>query len=151
MSQKIDWKRVEYFIPQEFDDPNFPESGEKAHPDLVYKLNELRRISGCPLVTHWKVGGCVDVDGSHGHSKNSFHLLSRGAMASDFHFVTSMEPRKQYAIVESVGWGGIGVYYCWYWNGKLLPIAFHVDLRAQELTQRWVSRSKGDYVYLLGR
>jgi len=145
------WAQIKYFTPREFDDPAVPGSGKLIHFPLVIKLNHLRECIKCPIVTHWAVGGCVDIGGTHGHSSNSYHLWKMGAMAVDFHFNTGLDPREQYYYVEQEEFGGIGVYYSWRWNDKLLPIAFHVDMRPLSLIQRWVSRKKGEYDYLLGR
>jgi len=147
----MDWKKIKYFTIQEFADPDYAGSGDLINVGLVYMLDELRAKLKAPIITHWRVGGCVDIEGRHGHALHSYHLLKKGAMACDFHIQTAMDPRKQYAVVESMQWGGLGVYYCWEWGGKLLPVGFHVDLRLRELTQRWVCRAKDDYQYLLGR
>ena len=75
MSNNIDWGNFKYFESYEFDDPLHEGSGDKISLELLQKLSTLREITGWPIVPHWQVGGCVDVDGSHGHSDNSYHLL----------------------------------------------------------------------------
>ena len=145
------WKKVKYFDPEQFDDPNYPESGKNINGILLFQLEKLRKETKWPIITHAIVGGCVDVDGSHGHSNASLHLISNGARACDFHFKTDADPRLQYREIERIGFGGIGIYYNWRWGGKLLPIGFHVDVRPLERYQRWVCRKKGEYLYLLGR
>jgi len=145
----INWDHVkDFFKPREFDDPHYPGSGKNFNGALFAKLYSLRKRTGWPIITHYGVGGCIDVDGRWGHSPNSYHLLKNGG-ACDFHFDTDADPRKQYRMVEEALFGGIGVYYTWLWDGKLLPIAFHVDDRPR--IQRWVCRNKGEYLYLLGR
>jgi len=153
----IKWSAIKYFKPREFDDPLHPGSGESISGRVLFLLVELRIETGWPIRTHWEMGGCVDVDGSHGHSGNSYHLLENGAEAVDFHFLSEdgkrlcdAHPRMQYAKVEQMRFGGIGVYYDWKWNNKALPIGFHVDPRPVERMQRW-KRVKGEYIYLLGR
>jgi len=148
--KKNSWKRVRYFVPNEFDDPNYLDSGKNIDGALLYKLDELRHETGWPIVTHWEVGGCVDVGGTHGHSENSYHLITNGAKACDFHFLTNIDPRLQYREVEKIGFFGIGIYYDWHWDDKLLPIGFHVDERPKNKLQRWTRRN-GQYFYLLGR
>jgi hypothetical protein len=144
------WDDIKYFTAEEFADPLYPGSGMLIHFPLVIKLDHLRECIKCPIITHWAVGGCVDVNGVHGHSSNSFHLAKNKCMAVDFHFDTGIDPREQYYYVEREGFGGIGVYYDWHWNGKLLPIAFHVDSRGLDKIQRW-KHVHGEYLYLLGR
>ena len=151
-----DWTKIRYFTPKEFDDPLYPGSGGDIDSALVYKLDIMRGRAEeydpkILCITHATVGGAVCVGGSSGHALNSFHLKWNGAKACDFHFKTDVDPRKQYKWVEEMGFTGIGVYYCWHWNGKLLPIGFHVDLRPIDRLQRWVCREKGKYEFLLGR
>lgn len=144
----INWNKVRYFKREEFDDPNYPGSGENIDGILLFMLDKLRHETGWPIITHWKVGGCVDVDGTHGHARNSYHLLENGAKAIDFHFITNKSAREQYYEVSKFGFPGLGVYFDWEWNGKPLPIGYHVDLRPRSKTQRW-KREKGKYIYLL--
>jgi hypothetical protein len=146
----INWSHIKWFKREEFDDPNYPESGNLIDVTLLFMLDKLRHKTGWPIVPHGAVGGCVDIDGSHGHAKNSYHLASNGARAVDFHFVTDADPRIQYYEISRFGFPGLGIYYDWHWAGKLLPLGFHVDLRPRTMTQRW-RRHKGQYLYLLGR
>ena len=153
----INWKHVRHFNRKEFDDPKHPGSGDLIDGHLVLLLDKMREETKYAIITHASVGGCVDVDGSHGHSSSSYHLKFKGCKAVDFHFAEckSFEPlslnqRLQYEIVERYRFSGIGIYYDWHWGGKLLPIGFHVDLRPIDKLQRWVRRGK-DYIYLLGR
>ena len=147
----LDWSTIRFFVQKEFDDPLYPGSGESIDSALVYKMDTLRGRVGCQIITHWRVGGAVDVVGSHNHAKNSFHLVWNGAKACDFHFKTDTDPRQQYRWVEEMFFPGLGVYYCHKWNGKLLPVDFHIDLRPADRLQRWVCRTEKDYIYLLGR
>ena len=147
---KIKWDNVDNFESYEFDDPSNKGSGDDINIELLLKLSLLREKTGWPIVTHWQVGGCVDVDGSHGHSSNSYHLLKNGAGAADFHFNTTTSIRVQFYNVLNAGFSGIGCYYDWHWDNKLLPIGFHVDVRPIETTQIW-KREKMEYIYLMNR
>ena len=82
----MNWSEVKYFGRGEFDDPDYPDSGELINEELVKKLDLLRELSGWAIIPHWKVGGCVDVKGTHGHSERSYHRKERGCKACDFHF-----------------------------------------------------------------
>ncbi len=153
----INWKHVRHFSRDEFGDPLVPESGELIDGKLVLLLDKMREETKYAIITHAAVGGCVDVDGLHGHSSNSYHLKLNGCKAVDFHFAErksfkplSLNPRLQYEIVENYRFSGIGVYHDWHCDGYLLPIGFHVDLRPIDKFQRWVRRA-GSYIYLLGR
>ena len=72
---KIIWENIEFFERKEFDDPDHPGSGDLIDVMTVMYLVKLRRATGWPIRTHWEVGGCVDVEGTHGHSKKSFHRV----------------------------------------------------------------------------
>ena len=151
----IDWRKIKHFKSKEFDDPGYPGSGELINEELVKRLDLLRELSGWAIMPHGAVGGCVDVQGTHGHSQRSYHLKSRGCKACDFHFADSktfkpltINTRLQYLEVEKVGFGGIGIYRDWRWEKEYLPIGFHVDTRPEERAQRW-KRENGKYFYLL--
>lgn len=144
------WDSIKYFTPDEFDDPSYPGSGQFIDKELISKLDLLRVTVNCPIVIHASVGGAVDYYGKYGHSPKSYHLKDKGCKASDIHLVTDMPPRGQYRHIELIGFSGIGIYYDWHWDGELLPIGFHVDLRPWSSVQRWTRRD-GKYLYLLGR
>ena len=143
------WDKINHFEQREFDDPKYPGSGRYMSMDTVQLLDTLREDTGWPLITHWAVGGCVDMHGDHGHSEHSYHLQSMGASACDFHFNTEDSIREQVAAVTHSGFNGIGIYFNWKWDGKILHVGFHVDRRPNFKFQVWTCRTKGAYIYLL--
>jgi len=144
----IQWEHISHFDRAEFDDPLYPGSGDLIDPEFLILVVRMRVDVGWPMISHARVGGCVDVDGVHGHADNSYHLVKMGCKAIDFHFVTTAPARRQYYEVGRFGFGGLGAYFDWHWNDKLLPIGFHVDLRPKDQAQRW-TRKNGEYFYLL--
>jgi len=108
----INWKHVRYFRPHEFDDPDFPGSGEQIDGTLLFALDRLRHQTGWPIRIHREAGGGVDVGGTHGHSPASYHLLAMGARAADWHFETDAPVRIQigapgYILTGASRWGSI--------------------------------------------
>jgi len=146
-----DWEHIQYFAPEEFDDPLAPGSGRLIDMRTVYLLDRLRAITGWPIITHNRHGlrGCVCVR-PRGHSAGSTHYLEHpeGPSAVDFHFATDEDARAQAMYVLRAGFPGIGIYQLqgqWPGIGRL-PVWFHVDHRKSP--QVW-KREGGEYVYLL--
>lgn len=151
MANPKTWKFVRY-KPEQFDDPLHPGSGMHLDEVLLINLEMLERRIGCPLVFHSSVGGCVDVNGDHGHAGNSYHLLKNGASAVDFHFDTTnlrtrLGPREQRFYVYNSGFGAVGCYSWWHWGGKKIDIGFHVDMRPITRFISWESPNKGKLIY----
>jgi hypothetical protein len=145
----MDWRQIRYFKPEEFDDPKEPGSWKFMSEETITLLEWLRRDTGWPIITHNKFGlrGTVCVL-PEGHSDNSHHYANcpDGCSAVDWHFNTDADPREQACVVFRSRFRGIGVYYRWEWNGRLLPIGFHTDMRRRY--QVW-KKEKGVYIYLL--
>ena len=145
----ISWKHVKHFKPIEFSDPDVPDSGMLIDGTTLFILEDLRSRVGWPIITHWKVGGCNDIYGTHGHSNNSYHLEKNGCKAVDFHFATNVPARIQIHKVLTSNFTGIGIYQnIWKWNSRVLSVGFHVDTRPVEQTQVW-KRENGKYIYLI--
>jgi hypothetical protein len=138
----IDWRQFKYFTPSQFDDPLVPGSGENIHPLVPTYLNRLRECTGWPIWIHRTVGGAVDVNGSHGHTSDSYHLLKNGAMAVDWHFDTDASRQAQIRAVLHSNFTGIGIYYDW------SKFGFHTDIRPVEKYQVW-KREGGQYTYFV--
>ncbi|MBW1739411.1 MAG: hypothetical protein JRJ69_18295 [Deltaproteobacteria bacterium] len=139
----VNWKHVRYFRPYEFDDPDFPGSGEQIDGTLLFALDRLRHQTGWPIRIHREAGGGVDVGGTHGHSPASYHLLAMGARAADWHFETDAPVRIQIREVLRFGFGGTGIYFDWG-----IPVGFHTDTRPHARYQVWTRRN-GKYLYLV--
>ena len=140
----INWDLVPHFERHEFDDPDHPGSGDLIDPVLLMSVVALRKDTGWPMILHWQVGGCVDVDGTHGHADGSYHLVKMGGKAIDFHFDCDAPPRLQYYYVSKHGFSGLGIYYDW----RSCKMGFHIDHRPRERTQRW-KRVNGVCTYFL--
>ena len=148
-AKELDFSSIPYFSPEEFSDPEYPDSWEFMDATSIVMLSWLRRETGWPIITHNKFGlrGCVCVD-SIGHSGASRHYIENGASACDFHFKTSADTREQTYWVRKSGFKGIGIYQSeWLWPREgVLKIAFHVDRR--DRFQVW-TRKDAEYFYLL--
>ena len=139
------WKSVLYFKPWEFDDPSIPDSGQHINALLVMLLDKLRMIIDTPIITHWQAGGCVDMNGTHGHAPNSYHRYDQGARACDFHIKTNtMNVREQFNYIAQAGFSGVGIYLY-----SAHQVWFHVDTRPRNKTQYWTCKRPGQYDYLL--
>ena len=145
----MDWMNIDYFTPEEFNDPEVPGSSKHMNLVTIAYLDALRNWTGWPIITHNKFGlrGCVCVNPA-GHSENSRHYINHpdGCSAVDWHFVCDADPREQALMVLQSGFSGIGIYYDWLWEGKELAVGFHTDIRSYP--QIW-KREKGVYTCLL--
>ena len=146
------WEQnIMHFEPEEFADPDHYGSGEYADKAMVLCLDDLRDVVGHGIRTTASAGGAVDVTGTHGHSKGSYHLWENGAKAIDFYIEDALDVRDQVRMVLRSGFNGIGIYYnIWHdHKGVLLPVGFHGDMRPGGRFQVWSCRRKGEYVYLI--
>jgi len=146
----IDWNAIpgRVFVRDEFDDPNYPGSGDLIDPHLMRQLVALRLYTKWPMIIHGPIGGAVDVDGVWGHAPHSYHRKDMGCRAVDFHFNTNAPARLQAYYVSLFAFGGMGFYFDWRWGGKKLKIGFHVDTRPREHFQLW-RREDGEYIYMM--
>ena len=81
----------------------------------------------------------IDGAAASGHSVNSYHYAGR---ALDF-WVKKPVRYTMALIDECALFGGVGFYP---WGAH---DSFHIDNRPLQIYQRWVSPSKGEYLYLL--
>ena len=149
--KEIKWDLIpnNVFKRKEFDDPNFPGSGDNINKTLLNMMIALRLSTGIKIRTHWEVGGAVDIDGSHDHEEDSFHLLKNDCKALDWHFITNISTREQCHIILQAGFTGMGFYYDQHYSNKKLPIAFHTDIRSKKRTQIWTRVDNQSLNYLL--
>ena len=122
----LDWSKIEFFKREEWvTDP------DKVHPDVVYLMDEMRKVAGRPIIIHvaWEPAG---------HVEGSAHYLG---LAVDFHF-SGWPLLDQWLFVERFPWEGIGVYPHWNTPG------LHVDLYRNKPFRdgrRWWRDVKGKY------
>ena len=139
----ISWNRIEYFTRDEFQDPLFgPDTGDLIDGALLLMVVRLRIDTGWPMAIHWQVGGAVDVEGSYGHAKQSYHLKAQGCKAIDFHFMTAAPINRQFWAIAHAGFTGIGYYPQWVHPG------WHIDIRPREKALLW-KLENGRYEYFL--
>jgi len=143
----MDWNKIPNFERREFDDPLHPGSGDNIDRNIVLILQELRLITRVPIIIHSGAGGAVDMDGSHGHSDNSYHLHKNGCKAVDFHLNCQWPTRVQVYYVLNSGFSGIGIYYDWTFNEKP-TLGFHGDTRQKDRSQVW-TEINGERTYFL--
>lgn len=120
------WEEMKpFFTPQQ--------CGEQMEYGFMLKVMALRRALNLPMIVH--VGFELS-----GHAKESYHYEGR---ALDFH-VQNASPRTVMAAIDKLGlFGGAG-FYSW-WNNP----GFHIDDREATIYQRWHSRDRGKYDYLM--
>jgi hypothetical protein len=131
----IDWDQIPYFKMDEFSDPKHPMSGNLMDEKLIFLAVQLRMKANWPMSIH----AGMDVEGTHGHSKKSYHLKG---MAFDFHFKTDASLNEQFYVIKEFGFTGIGIYPEWNNPG------FHLDIRPKKEMQLW-KQIKGKYIYFL--
>lgn len=160
LAKNLDWTKIQWFEPREFDDPDQSGSWEYMSATTILLLDWLRKNTGWPIITHNRFGihGCVCMSKDH-HSLNSLHNYDclNGCSAVDWHFRTEATSREQARIVLQSGFTGIGIYQdCWKWMDKkgksyTLPMGFHCDLRKRFQVWKYVpgAKKKERYDYLL--
>ena len=123
------WKSVVRFVRREFDDPRFPGSGIHIAARSVLLLDKLALTNNFRVMTNWRRGGCVDMKGSHGHSKRSYHRYDMGCSAVDFYLLDinynplKINLRHQFNLICQAGFACV-IVYPW-WNNP----GFHIDDR----------------------
>ena len=148
MNSVTNWKHVCRFISKEFEDPDHPGSGECIDARIVLLLDKLALTTDFRVMTNWRIGGCVDMHGSYGHSQNSYHLYRQGCKAVDFHLLDhefkplKINLREQFNYVCRAGFPCV-IIYPW-WNNP----GFHVDCRPMSRTNHLYSPKKGVYIPL---
>lgn len=142
----IDWKEIEYFIPEEF--PEDPD--EHADPVLITKLNYFRKMRGLPIYPS-PVEGALARFGLSNHG--SFHYAEGEYKSKAIDFYS--EGTAYSTFIELLGsnlFGGIGVYFNAMYNWQPW-VRFHVDLRklgekhAKDNVLVWYVNKKGERYY----
>jgi hypothetical protein len=119
---------------KEFDDFSAAECGEGMNLFFMRKVVKLRAFLGLPMIV--TAGWAID-----GHAENSYHYQGRA-----LDFWVDADPRFVMRKIDIIGeFNGVG-YYPWSKHRF-----FHIDDRNQNKYQRWVSKTPGQYVYLLDR
>ena len=143
------WNNVEGFEPWEFEDPLLPGSGDEINGETLLLLVGFRtHLVRRKLATGIIVTSAVDLYGAHGHSKASYHLLSKGCRAVDFFLLTQMSKRQQIHEFLKVGFTGAGVYFDWKHKGKPITVGFHGDTRPVNESILW-RRNLNRYTYFI--
>ena len=144
------WKSVVRFKPREFDDPQFPGSGIHIDAHLVLLLDKLALSTNYRIMTHWKIGGAIDMQGTHGHARKSYHRYDMGCRACDFHMLDhdyqplTINLREQYIKICEAGFSCVIVYPWW----KPYPGGFHADVRPRTIANHMYSPSYKEYTVL---
>jgi len=152
-------KDVQNFMRWQFDDPRhcYIGSGWLINPEVVYMLDDLADRTGWKIVPHYSIGGGIVMDDKIDDKRfclDVHHKRDGGHCAIDFHFEIDAPPREQFYEVYSAGFTGIGIFTnlavgTYDRDGyDILPIAFHVDLRAKHEAQVWVCSERGINKYL---
>ena len=139
----VSWNRIKHFTRDEFQDSlHGPESGDLINGEFLFMIVRLRIDTGWQMAIHWRVGGAVDVDGSHGHADKSYHRKDQGCKAIDFHLLTAASANRQFWEIAHAGFTGIGFY------PQQVHPGWHIDIRPREETLLW-KFVNGKYDYFL--
>lgn len=118
-----------YFTPEE--------CGDDMNINFMRPILQARIEQG----KAWRV---LDGSAQAGHSPNSMHYQGRA-----LDFWVDDNPRHTLHLLDSYGFGAVGVYY---WGATYdrtgIPF-FHVDNRESDRYQRWKSPESGKYIYLM--
>lgn len=125
-----DWRNINYFVPREWaQDPNRVAKG------LVYTMDKVRLVAGCPVVIH-------EAYAEDGHSEGSYHYVG---LAVDFHF-KGLSYIQQFVVLSSFTYFGCIIFNP-HWNSP----GWHVDGRCPlDIESRLIGvfcQKKGRYIY----
>jgi hypothetical protein len=95
----IDWSKIKYFKPWEFESPDLPGSGERVSPALIAKLEGIRTEVGFPLMIN---SGCRTYHHNKevGGAENSAHLIRGNDELCEAVDIKALSGRQRYRIVQ---------------------------------------------------
>jgi len=130
------------YVPKYFKTTDFVDYSSMSEK-LIRFLDDLREKANSPIFV-----SSSNSKGKGIHVTNSQHYLGN---AVDIIFTKwSGTFEELIAIIEKIGFTGIGIYPHWHYNGKTV-VGFHLDVRPTAKVARWVGvmnpvTKKQDYI-----
>ena len=135
-------KQIRHFKPSEFS-----EWIGYGHPKLFCSLDEFRRILGCRIFPSPAPGALARFDWSDRKSQHFCDYQGpRLSKAVDVFPDCQIEHAFIMAMCSQL-FGGVGVYFDTFYNGKKWPM-LHLDIRdIEDVTLIWFRHQHNDYRY----